>query len=125
MEFPSPGPGIGKADKGKRHSDKRKSKEKTITEKQEGSKGESQGEKDKVERDDAKAGAVGKVGVVDNGSSPFGEDRVDEVRMVDQQLKAETEDDIEGSRQRHPGDYPPIYVGGFVSLIPFQHIYVS
>jgi len=112
MEFPSPGPGTGKADKGKWHSDKEKSKEKTTTEKRESSKGESQGEKDKV-------------GVADNGSPPSGEDRTGEARMVDQQLKAETEDDIARSRERHPGDYPPIYVGGFVSPITSPHIYVS
>ena len=112
MEFPSPEPGAGKADKGKRHSDKEKSKGKTTTEKRESSKGESQSEKDKV-------------GTVDNESPPSGEDRTGEVRMVDRHLKAETEDDIAGSRERRPGDYPPIYMGGFVSPIPFPHIYVS
>jgi len=188
MEFPSPGSGTGKADKGMRHSDKEKSKEKTTKEKQESSKGESKGEKDIVEKDDTKAEAVGKVGVVDNGSS---QGRTDEVRMVDQQLIAEAKDDtarslgdlksfrslisrkstnksqrgtkpgknllslvtargstqeqipvlnekltddVSGPRseavrepesQGHAGDYPPIYMGGFVSLIPFSHIYVS
>ena len=146
----------------------------------------------KVEKDDTKAEAAGKVGVTDSGTpGPFREDRTGKVRMVDQQLKAEAEDDtarslgdaksfrslisrkstnksqggtkpgksrlslaiargsapekipapskkltndVTGSRskvvrgpekQRRTGDYPSIYVGGFVSLIPFPHTYVS
>ena len=145
----------------------------------------------KVGKDDTKAEAVGKVGVVDVGSPPFREDRMGNVRMVDKQLKAEAEDDTarslgdaksfrslisrkstnksqggtkpgkgrlslaiargsapenipapskeltnhvaesqfevvrEPERQRRTGDYPSIYVGGFVSPIPFPYIYVS
>jgi len=209
----------GKADKEKQRSDKEKSKDKAT---KENSKGGSQGQRDKVERvkveakgegskeevqkgstdhpeprkvenDDTKVEAVGKVGVVSNGSPPVGEDKAGEVRTVDQQLKAETvgktedniatsprnansfhssnssksnqsrgstkpgkrrwslmiprsstpeqipvpskelTEDVAGSRfegvkeqegERCAGDYPPTYVNGFVSPIPFPRSYL-
>jgi len=210
---------MSRSDSGTGKADKEKSKEKATKENRENLKGKNRGgeceveeveakgkwpKEDvqegstdhpgsrRVEKDDTKAEAVGKVGVVDSGYPPFGEDRAGEVRMMDQQLKAEAEDDtarslgdaksfrslisgkstnksqggtkpgksrlslaiargsapekipapnkkltddVSGSdswfevvrepeRQRRTGDYPSIYVGGFVSPVPFTHIYV-
>ena len=210
---------MSKSDSGTGKADKGKSKEKATKENRENLKGESRsgeceveeveakgkgfkedvqkGSTDhpgprKVEKDDIKAEAVGKVGVVDSGYPPFGEDRTGEARTVDQRLKAEADDDAarslgdaksfrslisrkstnksqegtkpgksrlslaiargsapekipapsrgladdvaggdsrfkvarEPERQRRTGDYPSIYVGGFVSPIPFSHTFM-
>lgn len=213
--------GTGQVDKEKQRSDGEKPKEKTIKEKRENSKGESKGEKNKVKveansegskeevqkgstdhpvprklkKGGTRAEMVGKVEAAGDGSPPVGEDKTDEVRTMDQQLKAgtagNTQDDIarslgdvksfsssnsskstnqsQGSTkpgkrrwslmitrrstpeqipipgkkftedvggprfaaakktegERCAGDYPPIYVDGFVSPISSSHVYVS